>query len=179
LALGFDADGKWRVIVGFGDDATIRRWTIDLGEPGEVVNVFLSCDEVVLVSGTGDFAGSIGVSKFFDVRNAGIGVCDLSEIGVSGTRRRSVGVVVGIRILSLISIRIGHRQALAGVVIGKMGCEGGAGAGQGLKPQLVRSGSSANPKLGSLLLSYRIAQKCTQTIHAFGGHRADRERQDR
>ena len=45
--------------------------------------------------------------------------------------------------------------------------------------QLVRRGSSANRKLGSLLLNYRIAQKCTQTIHAFGGHRADRERQDR
>jgi hypothetical protein len=44
-----------------------------------------------------------------------------------------------------------------------------------LKPQLVRSGSSANRKLGSLLLNYRIAQKCTQAIHAFGGHRADRE----
>jgi hypothetical protein len=53
------------------------------------------------------------------------------------------------------------------------------GLGQGLKPQLVRSGWSANRKLGSLLLNYRIAQKCTQTIHAFGGHRADRERQDR
>jgi hypothetical protein len=37
----------------------------------------------------------------------------------------------------------------------------------------------ASWKLGSLLLNYRIAQKCTQTIHAFGGHRADRERQDR
>jgi hypothetical protein len=34
---------------------------------------------------------------------------------------------------------------------------------------------SANRKLGSLLLNYRIAQKCTQTIHAFGGHRADRK----
>jgi hypothetical protein len=29
--------------------------------------------------------------------------------------------------------------------------------------------------LGSLLLNEAIAQKCTQTIHAFGGHRADRK----
>jgi len=45
-----------------------------------------------------------------------------------------------------------------------------------LKPKLVRSGASANRKLGSLLLNYRIAQKCTRTIRVFGAHRADRKR---
>jgi len=46
---------------------------------------------------------------------------------------------------------------------------GKRGLGQGLKPQLVRSRSSANGKLGSLL-NYGIAQKRTRTIHVFGGH---------
>jgi hypothetical protein len=36
-----------------------------------------------------------------------------------------------------------------------------------VKPALVRSGSSANRKLGSLLLNCRIAQKCTRTIRVF------------
>ncbi len=56
---------------------------------------------------------------------------------------------------------------------------GRRGLGQGLKPPLVRSGSSANRKLGSLLLNYRIAQKYTRTIHALEAHRADREWQGR
>src|SRR5437667_4029013 len=56
---------------------------------------------------------------------------------------------------------------------------GRRGLGQALKPKLARSGASANRKLGSFLLSYRIAQKGTQTIHAFGGHGTDCELQGR
>jgi len=36
-----------------------------------------------------------------------------------------------------------------------------------VKPQLVRSGSSANRKLGSLLLNYGIFQKCTKGCEPF------------
>ena len=56
---------------------------------------------------------------------------------------------------------------------------GRRGLGQRLKPPLVRSGSSANRQLGSLLLNCGIAQKCIRTIRVFGAHRADRERQGR
>jgi hypothetical protein len=39
----------------------------------------------------------------------------------------------------------------------------------GLKTHLVRSGSSANRKLGSLLLNYRIAQKCNPNYPCLHG----------
>ncbi len=49
----------------------------------------------------------------------------------------------------------------------------------GVEAAVSSERSSANRKLRSLLLNYRIAQKCPQTIYAFGGHHADRERQGR
>ncbi len=48
---------------------------------------------------------------------------------------------------------------------------GKRGLGQGLKPQLVRSGSSANPKLRLRLLNHRIAKMHLTT--ACGASRVD------
>ena len=80
-----------------------------------------------MVGGIGDFAGGVGVGKFFYVCDAGIGIGDGGQVGIGRTGGCAAGIAVRIGIGGLVAARVSHREALAGVVVGVGGAKGRAG----------------------------------------------------